>query len=320
MGGHRQLSAARAFRFPHPGRWRYAVPNSQTRGRDINKKILDPTATYCLRICAAGLMSGLASPSRPWFKTVPVIEGAAENPDASNWLDEVQKRMSIVLATSNFYNSFALECTDVASFGTATTLCYEDARDIVRFYNPSCGEYFLATDSTMRIGTFARNFVLTVSQMVGMFGLDNCPKEVQDLWQAKGASLHQEKAIAHLIEPNYAIEDVEGEFGKVKGPFTWREVYWVFGAATTKPLSIRGFRDMPFTAGRWMTQSNDAYGHGPGMEAIADVKTLQVLAKRLAQAIEKVVNPPLLADVSMKNEPATSIPGGVTYVNGLCGQ
>ncbi len=66
-----------------------------------------------------------------------------------------------------------------------------------------------------------------------------------------------------------------------------------------------------------MTQSNDAYGHGPGMEAIADVKTLQVLAKRLAQAIEKVVNPPLLADVSMKNEPATSIPGGVTYVNGL---
>lgn len=295
----------------------YATPNTQTRGRDINKDILDPTATYCLRICAAGLMSGLASPSRPWFKTVPVIDGADDDQDASDWLGEVQKRMGIVLATSNFYNSFAMECTDVASFGTAPTICYEDALDIVRFYNPVCGEYFLSTDATMRIGGFARNFVLTISQIVGMFGLKNCPKDIQDLWAAKGASLHQERSIAHMIEPNYAIEDIGGDFGKIKGPFTWREVYWVFGGSSPYPLSMRGFRDVPFTAARWMTQSNDAYGHGPGMEALPDVKTLQVLSKRYAQAVEKVINPPMLADTSLRNEPATTIPGGVTYVAGL---
>jgi hypothetical protein len=30
-----------------------------------------------------------------------------------------------------------------------------------------------------------------------------------------------------------------------------------------------------------------------------------------------MVNPPLLADVQLKNQPASSLPGGVTYVNNI---
>jgi hypothetical protein len=53
------------------------------------------------------------------------------------------------------------------------------------------------------------------------------------------------------------------------------------------------------------------------MEALASSKMLQQLEKRTAQAIDKVLNPPMVADVSMKNEPASLLPGGVTYVANL---
>lgn len=291
----------------------YPSPNSQTRGRDLNRDILDPCATYAVRVAAAGLMNGIASPSRPWLKLKPL--GGMEIPaDGSGWIDEVQERMLVVMATSNFYDSFFLECTDAITFGTAPTLIYEDVRDIIRLYNPCNGEYYLGVDSTFRVNTFARAFVLTVEQIVSMFGLKNCPREIQELWAQKGASLNQERAIGHIIEPNFPLAEGEREYGVVKGPFTWREVYWLYGAGTPRPFSIRGFREQPYTATRWMTQGNDPYGRSPAMDALGDVKTLQVLTKRLQQALEKVVNPPLLADISLKNEPASVLPGGVTYV------
>lgn len=55
------------------------------------------------------------------------------------------------------------------------------------------------------------------------------------------------------------------------------------------------------------------------MEALASSKTLQQLEKRSAQAIDKVLNPPMVADVSMKNEPASLLPRGVTYVANMSG-
>jgi hypothetical protein len=44
---------------------------------------------------------------------------------------------------------------------------------------------------------------------------------------------------------------------------------------------------------------------------------LQQMEKRSAQAIDKIVNPPMVADVQMKNEPASLLPGGVTYVQNV---
>lgn len=80
---------------------------------------------------------------------------------------------------------------------------------------------------------------------------------------------------------------------------------------------MRGFVDQPFTAARWATQSNDAYGRSAGMDVLPDVIQLQVMTRRKAEAIEKMVRPPLLADVQLKNQPSSILPGHVTYVTNL---
>lgn len=292
-------------------------PNSMTRGLEINQAILDPTATFATRICAGGLMSGLASPSRPWFKIIPAMRGVTIDDEARKWLDSIEDVVYTVLARSNFYNSFAQECEDIVIYGTAVNIIYEDEKDLIRCYTPCVGEYYLASGATMRVDGLYRAFVMTIAQIVDFFGLDNCPADIQKLWKEKGGAITTERLIAHSIEPNFAITG--SNVGKVKGEFTWREVYWMYGTGTPYPLSIRGFMDNPFTASRWSTQSNDAYGRSPGMDILPDVRQLQVETLRKAEGIEKGVRPPLIGSAELMNKPATQLPGHLTLLNGDIG-
>lgn len=285
-------------------------PNSMNRGRQINGAIKDPTATFALRICAAGLMSGVASPSRKWFK-ITTSGSVSLDEDAKKWIDTVEDRVYTVLANSNFYNSFAQECEDLSAFGTAPVIIYEDEKDLIRCYNPALGEYGLTIDATARHDRLVRRFVMTISQMVGFFKLENCPEEVQGLWAEKGGRPNMEYTVAHVIEPNYDTADCP----KIPGAFTWRETYWVFGKSSKYPLSKRGFLEKPFISSVWTQVSNDPYGRSPGMDALPDIIQLQVMTVRLAEAIEKQVRPPLIADISLKNQPSSALPGHVTYAD-----
>lgn len=288
-------------------------PNTMTRGLEINESILDPTATFAARICSGGLNSGLASQSRPWFKVLPALKGVNIDDAARQWLDSVEDIVYTVLARSNFYNAFAQECEDIVVYGTAVNIIYEDEKDLIRCYTPCVGEYYLASGATMRVDGLYRAFVMTIAQIVDFFGLDNCSPEIQKMWAEKGGALTIERLIAHSIEPNFAVG--ENGVGKIKGEFTWRETYWVYGAGTPYPLVMRGFMDCPFTAARWATQSNDAYGRSPGMDILPDVIQLQVETGRKGEGIEKGIRPPLIAQAELKNYPSSQLPGHVTYLN-----
>ena len=153
---------------------------------------------------------------------------------------------------------------------------------------------------------------MTNAQIVDFFGLENCPEEVQKMWEQKGNQLEVERQVAHAIEQNFGVG--KNNVGQIPGNFTWREVYWLYGSGAEAPLSRRGFVDQPFTAARWATQSNDAYGRSPGMDVLPDVMQLQVMTRRMAEAIEKQVRPPLIGSMELKNLPSSTLPGHLTYV------
>jgi hypothetical protein len=290
------------------------TPNTMIRGLPINQNIVDPTGTQAMRICAAGLMSGLMSPGRPWKKLKPAAGEVTELDDeAQKWLEDVNDRMDTVMARSNFYDIGAQMFEDLTVFGSGPMIIYEDDEDVVRCYAPCPGEYFLASSSANRVESMYRQFVMTVAQIVEMFGIENCPSDVQGLWKTKGSSLEVERLVAHAIEPNFEIDRGFG-VGVVPGGFTWREYYWVWGMASAKPLSVKGFWDQPHVCPRWGVTSNDAYGRSVAMDVLPDIMQLQVETMRKAEAIEKLVRPPLMADMAMKNEPSSILPGHVTYV------
>lgn len=283
-----------------PRRYKWLIsPNQGNRGSPINQRIVDSTGTLAVRTLAAGMMSGITSPARPWFKLTLEDQGLAAYQPVQVWLEAVQRRMLRIFADSNFYNAMHVAYEDLAVFGTAALIIYEDFDDVIHCYNPCAGEYFLAQNYKLGVDTFYREFVQTSSQLVREFGEENVSDTVRQLYNDKGNGKDKEVVVGHAIEPKEE---------------RYREVYWELGSSQQTVLRTRWYDENPSLAARWYLVANDVYGRSPAMDALGDIKQLQVETKRKAQAIDKMVNPPLVADVSLKNEPASVLPGGVTYV------
>src|SRR5215467_3714899 len=284
------------------------------RGQALNRAILDSTGTLAARTLAAGMMSGITSPTRPWFHlSIEGFDPEAVN-DVTVWLSEVERRMNRVFQESNFYNACSVMWGDLGVFGTAPVIIYEDYDDIIRCYNLTCGEYYLANSDRYAVDLIGREFTLTTRAMVQWFGVENCSHMVQSAWDDP-IRHNQEWKVYHLIEPN--TEDVEHL--TVPKTFPYREIYWEEQLTGTPSSVLRqsGLHEFPAMVPRWDLTSNDAYGRSPAMEALPDIKQLQQETKRKAQAIDKMVTPPVVADVQLKNQPTSLLPGGVTYVSGI---
>lgn len=303
-----------------PRRYRWLItPNQWNRGSPINQRIIDNTATRALRNLAAGMMSGVTSPSRPWFRLTVSNEDIAGRDEVRLWLDDTAERMRKVMAASNYYTAKAMQFVDLGCFGTAPMLIYEDiglpSSNIIRCFNPCAGEYFCAVGPNFTVDTLARKFVLTIDQTVREFGIYNVGPDTRTAYEGQGANLDREIIVAHMIEPNPNYNPAGGPaMNGLPAHFAFRELYWEWGASAPNLLRYRGFFDQPFSVPRWDVNGNDPYGRSPGMDALGDVKQLQVQQKRKSEGINKMVNPPMLADVSMKNLPASLLSGDVTYV------
>lgn len=301
---------AELAKFLLPRRYRWLVqPNQMNRGSPINGYIRNNVGTRAARVLASGMLQGITSPTRPWFR-LQIRDFTTDTSNPVNlWLEEVKHRMLRVMAESNFYNSIALVYLDLVVFGTAVMLIYEDYEDVIRCYNSCAGEYYLANSDRLFVDTVYREIVQTAAQMEQWFGRENLSPSVKTCLERGGASLQTEFKIIHAIEPN------RPGFG-VPNKFQFAEVYYEDGQKNSGPLRLSGFNEFPGVAPRWDIVGNDAYGRSPGMDALPDVKQLQQETLRKAQAIEKVVNPPMVADLQLRNQPASMIPGGVTYVAG----
>lgn len=308
-----------------PRRYKWLItPNQMARGSPINGHILDSTGTLAARNLAAGLMMGCSDPTKRWFRYKYNRIDSTQTSPVSLWLAAVERIIAQILAESNFYDALAIFYFDLVVFGTAVMLIYEDFHNVIRCFNPCLGEYYVDNNGTYRPVVFAREFTNTVSQAADEFGVENLSPSTARLWETGGTSLTRELVVAHCIEPN-----TDGRNFGIPAHFPFRECYWEWGGSASPQggssyspglLRKRGFHESPAIITRWDLVSNDAYGRSPGMDALPDIKQLQLETKRLSQGIDKMVNPPMVADVQLKNQPASMLPGGVTYVSGILTQ
>lgn len=310
-----------------PRRYRWLItPNQWNRGSPINQRIIDNTAVIAARTLGSGMMSGITSPSRPWFRLTVTDSTLAAQEDVRVWLDDCVGRMQQVMSASNYYVAKAVQYFDLVVFGTAPLIIYEDIgrqeSKVIRCFNPCAGEYYAAAGPNFTVDTLYRKLTMTISQVVKEFGYENCSETVQRAWDEQGSAVDREIVVATAIEPNpdFVAQGAPAQSRGVPNHFKYQEIFWEYGSSQTTALRVTGYLDQPFSCPRWDTTGNDAYGRSPAMDALGDTKQLQVEQKRKAQAIDKMVNPPMLADAAMKNEPASLLPGAVTYLPTLNGQ
>jgi hypothetical protein len=274
-----------------------------------NERLYNEIAKQSSNILSAGMMAGITSPARPWFQLAPPDPDMEDYEPVKVWLDDVQRKLLMIFARSNFYNGMQNVYTELGIFGTACIGAYENFDNVMRFEPYTIGSFALAQNGEREVDTMYREYRSTVGQVVKQFGKDNVSQSVKNLWDR--GDLEEKLNIIHACEPN---DDRKYDSPLAKD-MAYRSVYFEEACDGDKPLKISGFEERPFMAPRWSAIAEDTYATSyPGIDSLASNKSLQIEELDKAIAIEKMHNPALIGDSSLKQAGVDHIAGGITYI------
>ena len=291
---------------PRAGRF---FVQDRNKGNKRHNQIYDSTATQALSVLAAGMMSGMTSPARPWFRLTTGDDDLDAYPPVKVWLDQVSRLMLKIFQSSNTYRALHTMYEELGAFGTGVSIMSDDFRSVIHHHPLTAGEYALTTDWRGDVTTLYREFQKTVAQIVKEFGYKACSATVQNLYDR--GNLEAWITLIHAIEPRADRDPSKSD--PLNMP--WRSVYFEIGGNQQHCLRESGFKRFPVLAPRWVVRGGDIYGESPAMTALGDINQLQHEQLRKAQGIDYQTKPPLQAPTSMKNRDVEMLPGGITYVD-----
>lgn len=323
--------------FVAPRRGRFFV-DDVNKGDRRNQRIIDTSPVMAVRTLVSGMVAGITSPSRPWFRlSLPGLDESfgEQDRESKEWLHMVTNIMMETFARSNLYRVLPVVYKDMIVFGTGCMFVDHDMEDSVRFYSNPIGSYTIAQDDKLKVNAYIREFQMTCNQIVERFGRDpNDPSKIDwsnisDTVKSLYGSANGETYITviHAIIPNwkYRPNSLDAKHKK------FASIYYELGRyggnvggshnqnVTTdryKILRESGYDLFPVLAPRWEVTGEDVYGTDcPTLVAIGDIKQLMTGEKRSLQAIEKQVIPDLKAPASVKGQgKANQQNANITYI------
>jgi hypothetical protein len=295
---------------PYRGKFDTKSQAQNQRGKRKGQKIINNVAGRSFGILSSGMMSGLTSPGRPWFKLATPDPDLAKFTPHRQWLDAVGRAMQTLFAKSNLYNVLPSIYGELAPFGTGCLQEVEDPQAVIRFYPYTIGEYGLAQNNRLIVDTFTREYADTVRNVVNEWGTsDGLSTKTRQAYKA--GKLEDTVQIIHIIEPNH--DRRAGGFGYRDMPFI--ESYWEATGDAQVPLSMKGLSERALFAPRWDVTGNDLWGKGLGHDILGDVKQLQFKERRSEDVLEKHTSPPLEAGPELRGKRISLLAGDVTYTN-----
>ena len=284
--------------------------NLRNRGEKRHRSIINSRATRALRIARAGMVAGVMSPTRPWFVFEPEDEALLRFPGVREWFFDAARVTRNIFLSSGLYEAIPITFENMLLFGTGAISHLSDPVTIARFVNHPTGSYYIAQNEKMQINTFARTMEMTTDQMVKEFGLARVSREVKNAWDRGNRDAWF--GVVNIIDENPDVDPrkLTIEFK----PF--RSLYYE-PKGERKFLAARGFDEFPVYVPRWDRTGEDIYATNcPGMEVLGDIKSMQIMERRKAQAVDKMVRPPLAGPSSLRNTPIEDLAGGSTLYDG----
>lgn len=304
---------------------RYILPDSGRFDESTTQaaKAADPwtfvyeaTATDAAAALAAGLLGGITSPARPWFRLTTGDPEKDEQYENRQWLSRVTARLQAVFLRSNVYPALIQAYEELAVFGTACLIALPSESDeVLHLYPMTVGEYWIAEDYENRVNTVFRRISMTAEQMADQFGRDKVSDGVRRCL-TDDRKRTQRFQVIHGIFPrdNYDPRKKDNK------NFPWVSVYFEeayadgrYSSGSQTPLLEEGFTNFPGLCPRWEIHGGSVYGTSPGMKALREVKGLQVEVKRKRQGIDELTNPAMIYPASMENHQLDFTPGGISF-------
>lgn len=289
----------------------FTTNSIDTPGAKKTRRVYDSTAIQAAADLAAAMHSVLTNPATRWAKFRFTDERLNNDSEAVAWLEDANNRFHDALNRSNFNTEIGKGYKQFATLGNMA-LMHEDKGydDEGRFSGFQFKAFHLSElvwqeNALGRVDVAYRTFCLTAKQAVERFGDNVSDKIKEDIKQNK---FHEEHEFIQCIAPR-EFADKSSRLPKNR-PFV--SVY--VEKKQAKVVEESGYFEFPIHVVRWDTMPREAYGRGPGHIALPDVRTLNKVKELGLSAINKAVNPPLLARQRSVLGALDLRPGQVTVV------
>ena len=276
-----------------------------TPGRRNMNRVFDSTAIQANHDLAASIHSVLTNPAIEWSKIRFKDEQLNNNGEAIAWLEKVNKSIHDSFSESNFNNEIAKNYKLFTSLGSMAFLQEEEDHDDggrfkgFRFKAVHLSEIAWAENEKGIVDLVYRRFKLTAKQAVERWG----DKLGEDVLKALETDPNKKFTFIHMIgprDPKKVKLNSVGLASPKARPFESIYVQLSNGqsrnSADPQILEEGGYYEFPLHVVRWETMPGEVYGRGPGHTALPDVRTLNKVKELGLQAINKAINPPMIAN------------------------
>ncbi len=294
----RQLES---FFDPGTARWDPSDANNQAR-KDYH--IINETGQLALRTLKAGMLTGMSSQTRPWFKILADNDALNAKKPVRTWCESAEDVVRKVFLKSNFYESLLTLYGDEALYGTGAFLIEDDQQSIIRCHPLPIGSYALGCDDQLRIDLYLRVYSMTARQIVEKFGRETVSRSVLTMVDSNAGGVKETRyPVVHVIH--------KGSYFGGKALHPWMSVWYELGDFNPDNgvLKQSGFWENPLICGRWNVVGENIWGKGAAQDCLGSCMSLQSWESILAQAAEKHADPPVLFGSDIDPRRASLLPG-----------
>lgn len=290
---YNQLKAAR------DGAWlgvwrdvrRFVYPTSSdflseggTRGEDI----FDTSAIDYRSRLAAGMFSWMLDPTKRLIELMPGDKKFDDDDEIKEYFSAVTKTVIDMIANSNWSTATIQMLNDIAAGIDGVVFAEDDGADSpVNLKSFPIESICYAENSKGRVDTVFRELSMTSGQMVQEFEEKMLPEIIRE--EAADPKRQDKKhKILHATFPRRKRE--AGVIDNRNMPFA--DVY--LELALKHIVYEGGFEEFPYCVCRFEKADNEAYGRGPGLSKLPDIKMLNRMRQAYIIGSEHATDPDTL--------------------------
>lgn len=287
-----------------PSRGTYTYQKGSQDAERKSRKRLDSTATYAHRALTARVIGEFTNSGSRWFEyraTDPEIDKIYE---VRSFLQKMSDKAYQRLNASSFLLAHTEVTSDWCGYGTACMLEEDKGKDgIVRTSIPPAQIWF-SENKDGDVDCVYRKYNLTYKQLCEEFGFSVIP---DDIHLAYEETPHEKLELLHVVEPNsgYLPGKKAAKFFRFKG------IYVLKKTGTT--LRIGYYKRKPYIVARFWKRTDEVYGGSPGMDALADIRLLNMMTDVGLRGLQLSVAPPQGLAHDSVISPLKLTPYGINY-------
>lgn len=310
IGLKKTVEALRASRKNWETHWQeltdYMLPRKNNittfiqEGSKRNAQILDNTGMQSAELLSGHLHGMLSNPASIWFELTTGNETLDQDDSVRKWLQDTTKRMHSSLNQSNFQTEVHEAYLDLVVIGTAAQTILEDDVADFTFKTHHIAEIFVKENHKGVVDEVYRLFQWECSKIIREYGEENCTEEIIKCYKD---GKDDKFTILQCSYPNLDKED------GIQQPVISKHMLY----DKEHILRVAGFNENPWLVPRWSKSSGENYGRSPGMNALPEVKTINLMTETTIRGAQKTIDPPLQAPDDGFIQQIRTKPGSINY-------